>query len=448
MGFKNKITAKIISAILCSALLLSLGGCKGITDFTSDSFLQPPKPSGDMYYIQQALEESVEGKFTLKYPTAGQYRSAYILADLMGSGKTEFALAFYSVLSEEKVVSMHLNLMKQIDDKWLSISDVSVSATGVEKVIINDLNGDGISEIIVGWNIYGGVDKRVAVYSLKGVSLVPLIQENYTDIICCDLDESGTDKLFVLSHNTAEGTAAAKLYGLENEKVVAGGSCLIDGNVSSFYEPIVTKLTNGKPAVFVDAVKGAGTQTEIFFVKDGALARVSITANNSGTLATYRNNAVLCSDINNDGRYDIPITDSTLGYIPAGNNSSLAGLVKWSGFDGENFTVSMVAATNYSDGYYLEIPSRWFGKTTVEADVEYRMYTVSVWNTEENTKIGELFKLRTITDVEWDKENNGLEAYTEVARNGNLVYVAATGNYSGVEKTSYDEISSLIHIIG
>ena len=448
MSFKSRIGIKIVSAVLCTALLFSLGGCKGITDFTSDSFLQPPKPSGDMYFIQQALEESVEQRFTLKYPTAGQYRSAYILADLVGSGKTEFALAFYSVLSEENVVSMHLNLMKQIDEKWISISDVSVSATGVEKVLLDDLNGDGISEIIVGWNIYGGVDKRVAVYSLKGGSLIPLIQESYTDIICCDMDESGRDKLFVLSHNIAEGTAAAKLYAFEKEKVVAGGSCLIDGNVSSFYEPIVTRLSNGKPAVFVDAVKGTGTQTEIFFIKEKTLSRVSFTVNGSDTLATYRNNAVLCSDVNNDGKYDIPITDSALGFVPKGESLSLAGLVKWSSFDGNNFTISMVAATNYSDGYYLEIPARWFGKTTVETDVEYRMYTVSVWDTEENIKIGELFKLRTVTDVEWDKENNGLEAYTEVSRNGSLVYVAALGNYSGIEKTGFDEISSLIRIIG
>ena len=443
----KKAAQKLSAVLLVLVLLFSLGGCASKADFLSGSFLSPPKPSGDMYYIQQALDESVDGKYTLKYPTAGQYRSAYILADLMGTGNEEFALAFYSVLSSENVVSLHLNLMKKVDDQWVSLSDVSVSATGVEKVILNDLDGDGISEIIVGWNIYGGVDKRITVYTLRGLSLIPLMQESYTDILCCDLEESGTDKLFVLNHDTASGIAIARLFGFDGENVAVSGNCVIDGSVTSFYEPVITCLSNGKPAVFIDAVKGSGTQTEIIYVKDGLLTRANIIINEEGTLATYRGTSVLCSDINSDGRYDIPITDSALSFTPAAS-TSLASLIKWCSFDGVDFTVSMVAAMNYSDGYYLEIPTRWFGKITIETDVEYRMYTVSVWNTEENTKVGELFKLRTLTDTEWDKENNGLDAYTEISRNESLVYVAAIGNYSGVEQTGLDEISSLVHIIG
>lgn len=448
MFFEKTAVKKMWAVVLTIIIAFGLSGCTNTTKIVSGSFLSPPKPNGDMYYVQQALEESVEGNFILKYPTAGQYRSAYILADLIGSGKKDFAIAFYSLPSSENIVSLHLNLMKQVDEQWISISDVSVSATGVEKLILEDLDGDGISEIIVGWNIYGGVDKRVSVYDLKGVSLVPLMQENYTDFICCDLYDNGAENLFILNHNGNDGSAFVKLYGFEDEKVVQIGNCRIDGNVTSFYEPFVTRLAGGQPAVFIDAVKGNGTQTEILYIKDSYLTRVDISVSGGETLATYRNTAVICSDINNDGRSDIPLSDSSLAYTPESFGNSLADLVKWSSFDGVSFTVSMVAAMNYTDGYYLEIPTQWFGKITVEADVEYRMYTVSVWDTDEGIKKGELFKLRTVTDVEWDKENNGLEAYTEISRNGSLIYVAAVGNYAGAEQVKSDEIKSLVHIIG
>lgn len=439
---------RFVSVLLSMGIALSLCGCVANVDFTTEDFLVPPKPAGDMLDIRQALEESVEEKFTLKYPTDGDYRSAYIMADLMEAGEKEFALAFYSTLSSDNVATMHLNLMKKVDDSWLSISDSTMAAVGVEKVILSDMNADGISEIIVGWNVYGNVDKRVTVYQIKGLSLVPLMQEAYTKIICSALEQSEKKQLLVLNHNSGEGIATAKLYGLDANDLYDLGSCKLDGSVTYFYEPVATKLSNGKPAVFIDAAIGNGTHTEILSLQSGKLSRADLVAGENGGLLTYRNSATLCTDINSDGIYDIPIIESQLSYIPGETSQPVAGMVKWCGFDGINFTVTLFAAMNYSDGYYLEIPIRWFGKTTIETNVESRQYTVFVWDTENGTKLGELFKLRTVTDAEWDKSNNGLEAYSEVARGGNLVYVAAVGNHQGEEKTSLDEIKTLVHIIG
>lgn len=448
MKYIKKLAKKLICFMLCVGFCLCLCGCVANVDFTTEDFLIPPNPAGDMLDIRQALEESVEQKFTLKYPTEGEYRSAYIMADLMEAGEKEFALAFYSTLTNENVATMHLNLMKKVDGSWLSISDVTMSAVGVEKVVLSDMNDDGISEIIVGWNIYSGVDKRVTVYQIKGLSLMPLMQEAYTKIICGDLEQNGKKQLFVLNHNLSEGIATAKLYGLDSAQLYEMGSCVLDGSVTSFYEPVITKLSSGKPAVFIDAAKGSGTHTEILSLQSEKLSRAELMAGESGSLLTYRNAATLCTDINSDGIYDIPITESQLSYLPGETSQPMAGMVKWCGFDGVNFTVTLFAAMNYSDGYYLEIPTRWFGKTTIETNVESRQYTVFVWDTENGTKLGELFKLRTVTDAEWDKPNNGLEAYSEVARGGNLVYIAAVGNHQGNEKTSIDEIKTLVHIIG
>ena len=444
---KNSVK-KLICLMFCVCFCLCLCGCVANVDFTTEDFLIPPNPAGDMLDIKQALEESVQQKFTLKYPTEGEYRSAYIMADLMESGEKEFAIAFYSTLTNENVATMHLNLMKKVDGSWLSISDVTMSAVGVEKVILSDMNNDGISEIIVGWNIYSGVDKRVTIYQIKGLSLMPLIQEAYTKIICGDLEQNDKKQLFVLNHNQSEGVATAKLYGLDSNNLYEMGSCYLDGSVNSFYEPIITKLSSGKAAVFIDAAKVSGTHTEILSLQSGKLSRAELMAGENGGLLTYRNTATLCTDINSDGTYDIPLTDSQLSYLPGENSQPIAGLVKWCGFDGVNFTVTLFAAMNYSDGYYLEIPIRWFGKTTIETNVEFRQYTVFVWDTETDNKMGELFKLRTVTDAEWDKANNGLEAYSEVARGGNLVYIASVGNHQGNEKTSLDEIKTLVHIIG
>ena len=81
-----------------------------------------------------AYKNTVKTAYTLKYPTAGEYRSAYVLADLKGSGNNDFAMAFYSTTNEENSTFMNLKLMQKVGDEWISVSDIIVNAVGVEKL--------------------------------------------------------------------------------------------------------------------------------------------------------------------------------------------------------------------------------------------------------------------------------------------------------------------------
>ena len=76
---------------LSVALAFGLSACSPRAG--GNSLLVPPGVSGDMQLVEKTLKGYVKGNYTLKYPTAGEYRSAYILADLFENGKKEFALA-------------------------------------------------------------------------------------------------------------------------------------------------------------------------------------------------------------------------------------------------------------------------------------------------------------------------------------------------------------------
>lgn len=436
---------KAAAAAVCTVLLLC--GCGGF-DITADDFLAPPRASGEMYDIQQTLEKSISGKYTLKYPTAGRHRSAYILADLTGSGSESFAVAFYSSLNSENLAAMHLNLMKKVDDDWMSISDISMSAIGVEKVEFADLDRDGLKEIVVGWNIYGGVDKRVLVYSLKGLTLNPRIQESYTDFICCDLRESGQNDLLILNHNTAAASASVKLYTFGEDGVRESGSCLLDGTVTSFSEPVLSKLSGGRPAIFIDAVKGNGMQTEIVCYQDGSLVAPLYSGIAEGRSVTYRDTAVASIDINGDGCLDIPFIQEIDNFSLQIDPSTLNPITRWCSYNGREFILSMFALMNYADGYYFEIPDRWLNRITVERETESRLRAVYLWNIEDGRIESELMRIRTVTESEWDKSNNGFSGYTEITRADGVVYAVMISGYEGVEKIDMSEIQSRFHLIG
>lgn len=433
---------KCVCLAMSALLSIALCGCGGL-DLAADGLLTPPKSGGDMLLIEKALKKSVEGKYTLKYPTSGKYRSAYISVDLTGTGRKEFAVAFYGTQDSENVSSMHLNLMKQVDSDWISISDIPVSAVGVEKVAFSDLDGDGILEIAVGWNVYGGVDKRLCVYSLKGLTLTPRMQESYSDFVCCNLKSGDCESLLLLSRSVTDGTASAKLYSFFNDAVKEDGSCKLDSDITSYCEPAFSRLTTSVPAVFVDEIKGSGMQTEIIYINDGILTSSGAGKNNS----TYRDTAVTCADIDNDGSMEIPVAQPAPKGVSRVHADALSNITKWCGYDGNEFVPSLYAVMNYVDGYYFVIPDRLVGKTVIVKETESRLRTFCLWDTESGTKKSDLFKIRTVTVKEWDKANNGYTGYSEILRSGDLVYIMQPGAYDGEETVTLEEAKNLFHTI-
>lgn len=445
-AIKNLLKLALTTILTLSILLLS--GCSdfGISD---DDFLSPPRANGEMYEIEKTLKKTVKTSYTLKYPTAGEYRSAYILADLMGTGNQNFALALYSTTNQENSTFMNLKLMQKVDKEWISVSDVTVNAVGVEKVEIIDLNGDGVKEITVGWNVYGGMDKKVTAYTLNGLKLSPIMQENYTNFICCDLINNDQKELFLIYHDTINATATAKYFSFEGSEVKHSGMCNIDGTVTSFNEPAFVNLPNGLPAIHIDAIKGIGMQTEIIYYQKGKLFSafsnpLSIETN---THPTYRSNTVASIDINGDGFLDIPLTKPFDKFTRGLDETTLNPITNWYSYNGKNLSLTMQAVMNYTDGYYIEYPQKWIGHTTVNIEIENRLRTVCLWNIKKGTIVSELVKIRAISEVNWDKPNNGFNEYIEIARHKGIVYAAMFSNYAGKEKITIDELRSIFHII-
>jgi len=102
---------------------------------------------------------------------------------------------------------------------------------------------------------------------------------------------------------------------------------------------------------------------------------------------------------------------------------------------------------NYTDGYYFELPSRWEGVTTVNMDIENRIRTVTLWNSEDATIISELVRVRAVSEANWDKPDNGFVEYKEIARNKGVVYAAMFSSYDGEESITKEEFEKLFHII-
>lgn len=403
-------TLRKIAALFCAVIMLfTFTSCTSL-DTSIDSLITPPKQDGDIYPIQQALEKSIGKDFTLKYPISGDYRSAFSFKDIDGDGFEE-ALALYT-LNNEGTVSTHLNIIDNIDEEWVSCSDVMVVGNGVEKMTFCDLNGDEIPEIIIGWMIYGTVDKQVGVYTYDGNTLNQRAMEKYTLFLCSSLKSSGNDELIVINLNTTEKTSSIKVLTLSQTGIAETGTAMLDGGVTGYSAPIVSKLSDGRPALYLDAIKGTGTLTEIVWF-DGTTLKSTYNAVTAETTMTYRPSVVYVKDIDGDEIMDIPVMSilpSTAGKI----ETDKVYVTAWSSFNGNEMKVIKNTFMNYTDGYYLTIPDNWMNRLHLARKTDSRQRIFYIYNPDEEIQGPEIFRIISVSQSDVDSGKFETEEYQKL----------------------------------
>ncbi len=433
---------KICAAVLVLALVLSLCGCS-LRHSGEDSLLKPPRPVGEMYEIQQALERSVSEKYTLKFPTSGDNRSAIQQYDINGDGVFE-AVAFYSTVADN-VVTMHINLITNTADGWRSVGDFRCVATGVDTVEFNDVNGDGVEEILVGWSVYGTVDKTLGVYSYAKNQFTQRAMENFTHYLCEDIDKDGNKELFISHLDSKNETAKAKLIRFGESAAVELGSCALDNTATAYYKPIVGKLPNGNTAIYFDAAKSNGLITEILEIKDSVMSN-ALAPVNAPAISTFRSSNVEIRDLDKDGVYEIPVP-TLITQTPGAEGENIY-ITDWYTLGDNKLNLTLSALMNYVDGYYITVPQKWKEKIAVTRDTPNRIRTVMSLDKKTGNSADVLVKVQTVPIDQ--KQNEGaikLENATEIARYGDYCYMVAIGTAKNDTAVTLEEFKNMFKVL-
>ena len=298
-GFK-----KITAIIFCVLIAFSLCGCTVFDSEVSD-LLKAPKLTGEMRPIQQALENSLKENYTLIFPNYGDYRSAIIMHDI-DSDNTNEAIVFYST-TVESTVNVHIAIVDNEGGSWTVTAEQNLVGADVERVMFDDLDSDGCLEILVGWNIYGNVDKKLKVYEYTGNSMITILEEPYTCFITCDLNDDFSKDVLVVYLNSATALSQASYFSVTKDAISKIGNCFLDGSVTAYYDPLVSKTADGKFCVYLDAAKGAGLITEVLCFEDGVFKNPFYDIENPVESPTFRTSVVACKDFDGDGVVEVPI---------------------------------------------------------------------------------------------------------------------------------------------
>ncbi len=434
-------------AALCvlSGLLLCLSACSYSGDV--NTLLKAPKPTGELYKIQQALEQSITEEYTLRYPTDGAYRSAFIVRDLTGDGIDE-AIAFYSTKTEDAVTVMHISLIHKSDGRWLVANDLFARSNGIESVSFADMNGDGTQEIFAGWSSYGDAGRTLTVYSVTNHVMVQRLQESYTTFSVCNLTGREGNELLTVHIDVENKTSTAKLHRLEENGVTALGKCLLDGNVSGYKTPVLSVLKGGRPAVYIDAQKGLSdmiTEVLVWNENTSTLEAPFYDLTRQENVTTLRSSDIEVADFNNDGVMDIPMM-TLLPATDAVAETDRIYITQWKSFDGEVFTTAGRALINKAEGYYIDVPEKWGNNFTVLRRAEQRQRVVYRWDSENAQYVNEIVRMQVFQIEDWEKNHQNYDSYVEIARNAQSVY-AGKVSPAGDMSITIEELKNRFHFI-
>ncbi len=389
---------KMMVLILAFVMCFVFSGCD---IFTADiaELLSPPSLSDDLKSISEAIGKSAGMDYSFKYPQTGQYRSAVVQKDINGDNIDE-AFAFYST-TDGDVVTMNINVVCKKDDIWKTGGQLAIVASGVHRVEFCDLDNDGISEILVGWQIYATSQMQLAVYSFKDNVLSQRMLKGYTHFATCDLDDNGSNEILIIEQNAELAQNKATLYGVSGDGVIEIGFCELDSKVESIGHPVVSELSNGKQAVYIDSVKGIGAITEVLIFRDNLLVNPLFDAEMKETLLTLRSLSFNTKDFNGDSVLEIPVQVN----VPSVSKSEVAEklyLTNWTAFDGDKLTTKVTSMINVIDGYYYNIPEKWLGKIAVLKDTNNRIREIYAYDTEEMMVGKTLIYFRAISKRDWE----------------------------------------------
>ena len=354
--------AKKIRALAAALLLsLSLGGCGGVNfEFNPEELYALPELPAKYTELNARLNAILEDGAEYAAPTSGANIQPVQLTDLDGDGQQE-AVAFFRKAEDEKPLKIYIFSAKE--DSYEQSAVIEGSGASVYSVVYTDLDGDGRTEIIVGWRVNAEL-QALSVYALDAAGPQELLRSvSYVRYASIDLDGDGLRELVVL-HADEEGDGVADCYDWRKGALASQSPARISVTMAELSQQgrlTTGTLKGGTPALFVTGVtEQSGAVTDILALRNGELTNIVLSEATgvSGEIAPFY--GLYPMDINGDGWTEVPAPSSSDGAPPFHR-------IDWRAFGLDG--AGEAAASTYhcvEDGWYLQLPEAWVGRVETE----------------------------------------------------------------------------------
>lgn len=348
-------------ALLSLLCLVCMFGCMRIT---AEDLYSLPQASEQYLKLQSRIDSIINSGAEFSSPTGGPNKQSVQFYDLNGSGVDE-VIAFFSFPGDS---ALRIYMFEQIDGDFAVAGIIEGVGTAIESVRYVDMDGDGLVEIIVGWQMSAAL-KFMSIYSIKDFHSVLLAEREYAGITVYDLNGDGSEDVVALRLPAQDTGAVAEIFTLMQDGEMISAEARLSNGIETISRVLTGKLVSGIPAISVESegkFDNGSFVTDIFICRDGSLVNISCkgAAGISEDTVRARIPRIQSSDINKDGIIKVPIPR----LLRAQSDTDYYA-IDWYTFDDQG--ESILALTTYHndfDEWYLILPFDWRGKVSVRRE--------------------------------------------------------------------------------
>jgi len=352
----------ICSVILSALLAVLLSGCLRIV---ADDLYRLPQISVEHQRLQRHLDQILFEGAEFSAPRRGLHRQSIQLRDLDGDGVDE-VLAFFSIPSDS---TLQIYIFRMSEGDYVIAEIIEGVGTAFDSIRYVDMDGDGITEIIVGWQM-GDALRHMSIYSIKDFHSVLLAGAEYSILTVHDLDGDGNEEIITVRLPSQEMGAVAEVFVLMPDGEIVQVEARLSNGIETIARVLPGMLSDGVPAIFIESegkFENGDLITDICIFQNGSFSNISVSGPSGISEETVRETVrmrMLSSDINNDGFINVPMprllkAQSTTAYYA----------IDWYSFDSLGHgRLALTTYHNNTDEWFLILPFDWRGKVSVRRE--------------------------------------------------------------------------------
>lgn len=407
---------RVLALVMAVFMALSCTGCMmmGV-----DGMYSLPRMSEKYLQLEALIGQRIAEGSEYAAPIGGSSRQSVQLQDLDGDGVAE-AIAFLADESHMPTVCIYRQSM---EGEFYLYVIINGEGSAVSRVEYTDINGDGITELVLCWQISGDIH-LLSVYSLGGKEPVEILSADCTEILVEDLDGDGVEEILDLRLNYND-ISTLILYEVSEENTVSSSEAALSAGISRVERARMGNLSDGTPALFIESRRGEENLiTDVFAVDGGRLENITMAS--SGISNTLRSFPAYAADINGDRAMELP--------------ESAGDILNWYALDAAGRkTLSLTTYHDYESGWYLTLPEEMLSGLNVSRRTEpagetavtfslggesvLAIYTLTGENRLDRAETEGRFVLRTDETTVYAAELLGLDmTEDDIVRNFNLIY--------------------------
>ena len=363
---------------------------------------------------------------TLKYPKNGEYRSAYVIANI-DDEPTDEAMVFYEYTSNgSEEDGLRVNILdKDEDGKWYSVKELAGAGTDIDQVIISPMGSNNQTDVFVGYQNLTNDEKTMEIYSYTDGDFKRVALDTYSVLEPLDINNDGYIELITIQRSTNNDTgvvtAKASMLNMKNNEITRGENVDMCDNVTSYVSSKTGMLDSGRRAIFIDGLTADGKlQTEIIYYRYSGLQNPMQLRSEKLLPLCTRPAGYYSEDMDGDGDVEIPSTSPMVGYENAVADEMLY-MTTWSVY--EDFYDLKTKYTGYyaiSDGYFVTFPKRWNSSVTVKKDSDTNELVFYKYTGDINESNEEI--MRIAVSSKNDSEDYISDGYELIDSKGQLDY--------------------------